>query len=313
MSRFFMALTSSRLEDGECVIGLVEANARRRLMASDSNHDAGQAAIWNGVIGRGWVDTQDALDRLFEPFERLLVEETRRAGAGAVLDVGCGTGATTLAIARALGPSGGRAVGVDISEPMIARARERALAEKLPATFAVADAQAHAFDASGFDLIVSRFGVMFFDDPIAAFANLRRAARPGAALALIAWRSPADNPFMTAAERAAAPLLPSLPARRPDEPGQFGFANRSLVERILSAGGWSDIEIEPLDVDCAFRERDLLPYMTRLGLLARVLPTLGASDRERVIAAVRPAFDEWVHGGEVRFTAACWMIRARAA
>src|SRR5262249_45490429 len=145
-------------------------------------------------------------------------------GARSVLDVGCGTGATTLAIARALG-AGGRSVGIDISEPMLALAWERAKREKGTATFVVADAETPAFEPGSFDTIVSRFGVMFFGDSVRAFANLRSAVRPGGDLALIAWRGPADNPFMTAAERAAAAYLPDIPPRSVDGPGQFAFGD----------------------------------------------------------------------------------------
>ena len=147
---------------------------------------------------------------------------------GRVLDVGCGTGSTTLAVARRLGAKG-RCIGIDISEPMIAAARARAEREGTPASFIRADAQTHAFEPASFDMIISRFGVMFFDDSVRAFANLRRAAKQTPSLRFIAWRSAAENPFMTTAERAAAPLLPNLPARRPDAPGQFAFADRDRV------------------------------------------------------------------------------------
>lgn len=183
-----------------------------------------QVTRWNGGAGQGWVATQELLDALFKPFENLLVEAAAAAAGGSVLDVGCGTGAVTLALARRLGAKA-RSVGVDISEPMLAAARARAAREALPASFVRADAQVHAFEAASFDVIVSRFGVMFFDDSIRAFANLRRAATEGAALRFVAWRSATENPFMTAAERAAAPLLPDLPARPPDGPGQFAFAD----------------------------------------------------------------------------------------
>ena len=269
-----------------------------------------QIALWNDTAGRAWVELQETLDRVLEPFEHLLVAAVAARKARRVLDIGCGTGSTTLAVARQLGPNG-TAVGVDISEPMIALAKQRAARESAPPRFLCADAQTHAFDAKSFDLIISRFGVMFFDDPVRAFANLRRAAAPKADLQAIAWRSPAENPFMTAAERAAAPFLPEMPARRPDEPGQFAFADRSRVHSILEKSGWTEIDIQPLDVDCTLPEPELDPYFTRLGPLGRVLPQLDEKTRSRVIDTVRAAFDPFVHGDEVRFTAACWMIGAR--
>jgi len=165
--------------------------------------DVDQAALWNGGAGLAWVEAQELLDRLFTPFEKLLVEAVRARSGLRVLDVGCGTGSTTLAVARSLGANG-RCVGVDISEPMIAAARARAERQQILASFVCADAQSHAFAPASVDTIISRFGVMFFDDSVRAFANLRRAARDGAQLQLVAWRSPAENPFMTAAERAVA-------------------------------------------------------------------------------------------------------------
>lgn len=273
--------------------------------------NAEQSAMWNGGAGRGWVEAQESLDRLLAPFEKQLVEAVTDQGATRVLDIGCGTGSTTLAIARSLG-SNGTAVGLDISEPMIALAKRRASLQNDAPRFICADAQTHAFEPASFDMIVSRFGVMFFDDSVRAFANLRRAATPGAALHAIVWRAAADNPFMTAAERAAAPFVPQIPARKADEPGQFAFADRERVHSLLAESGWSQIEIEPLDIECTLPEHELDDYIARLGPLGRVLQQQDAHTREGIIRAVRGAFEPYVHGREVRFTAACWTVRARA-
>jgi SAM-dependent methyltransferase len=277
---------------------------------TDKSRDE-QATLWNGPAGRAWVETQALLDHLFRPFEALLVDAVSARTPGQVLDVGCGTGSTTLAVARQLGADG-CATGIDISEPMIAAARARADREGTPARFVCANAQAYAFHPASLDLIVSRFGVMFFDDPVQAFANLRDAARSDAELRLIAWRSAAENPFMTTAERAAAPVLPELPTRRPDGPGQFAFANRDRVRSILDESGWAGIEIEPIDVTCTLPEEDLVLYLTRLGPVALILREADDATRPRVIDTVRAAFDTYVREGKVRFTAACWLIGARS-
>lgn len=276
---------------------------------TQSSHDE-QVALWNGVAGNAWVDAQGILDQVFAPLEDVLTGAARACQARRVLDVGCGTGGTTLALARALGAES-RCVGVDISAPMIEAARQRAPGDP-SLEFVVADAQTHDFPAATFDLLVSRFGVMFFDDPVAAFANLRRAMRPGGILFAIVWRDAAENPFMTAAERAAAPLLPELPARRPGEPGQFAFADASRVERVLRESGWRDIDIRPLDVPCTFAAEDLTTYISRLGPVGRVLPTLDAARQQQIVEAIRPAFDRYVEGTEVRVDAACWVIGAHA-
>jgi SAM-dependent methyltransferase len=268
-----------------------------------------QFRLWNGTAGQAWVEAQDLLDRMFKPFERLLVEAVGYASARRVLDVGCGTGSTTLACAQVAGEPDG-CVGIDISEPMIELARARAAAQGSAARFICADAQRHRFPPGEFDMITSRFGVMFFEDPVQAFANLREAASNGAALCCIAWRSPTENPFMTTAERAAAPLLPELPVRLPGSPGQFAFADAARVKAILEAAGWWAVSIEPLDVEVTFPEAELVRYLTLMGPVGGALRQADAQTRERVIATVRPAFDCFVHGDQVRINAACWDIRA---
>jgi ubiquinone/menaquinone biosynthesis C-methylase UbiE len=273
-----------------------------------------QTALWNGPAGRAWVDAQELLDAILKPFEDLLVDAVAaRSGSHAldVLDVGCGTGSTTLAIARLLGEKS-HCLGIDISKPMIAAAQARAERTGSPARFVSDNAQVHVFGPASFDMVVSRFGVMFFDDPIQAFANLRRAARDDAALRFVVWRSPAENPFMTTAERAAAPLLPNFPERRPDAPGQFAFANGNRVRAILEESGWAQIELESIAVDCTLPEKALLGYVTRLGPVGLALQEADEVTRAHVAEVVRTAFDPFVYGDVVRFSAACWMVSARA-
>lgn len=276
-------------------------------------HENEQTTLWNGVAGQAWVDEQALLDRTLAPFQELLVEAVRAAGARQVLDVGCGTGSTTVAVAQLLG-EGGRCTGIDISEPMIAaaRARARAQRERAPASFVCADAQGYAFEPGSFDMVVSRFGVMFFADPVQAFAKLAGAAKGGAALRFVAWRSAAENPFMTTAERAAAPLLPNLPERRPDAPGPFALADERRLARILEESGWTAIDIQPIDVPCTFPEQDLVRYLSRFGPVGLALNEVDPPTRARVIETVRAAFDPYVHGDDVRYTAACWMVGATA-
>jgi len=270
-----------------------------------------QAALWNGTAGNAWVDAQEILDRMYRPFETLLADAIVAGAPRSVLDVGCGTGATTLAVARRLGPHA-ECIGVDISEPMLAAARVRAEREGVPARFIRADAGSYAFEPVSVDVIMSRFGVMFFDDPVRAFANLRHAARAGAEMRLVAWRSPEENPFMTTAERAAAPLLPSVPPRVAGAAGQFAFADAKRVHRILDESGWAAIGIEPIDVECTLPESELARHATRFGPLARVLNDADEQTRSKVVSAVMAAFAPYVHGAEVRYDAACWMISARA-
>lgn len=283
-------------------------------MKNPNQGEAAQTALWNGPAGHAWVEVQDLLEQTLQPIGDLLLESAfghEPKSRVNVLDVGCGPGATTLAAARRLG-SKGRCVGLDISDPMIAAARARADREHSPATFIRADAQTYAFEPKSFDVILSRFGVMFFDDFVQAFANLRHATVDAGAMCLIVWRSAAENPFMTTAERAAAPLLPNLPARDPDAPGQFALADAGRVSSILAKSGWTQIAIRPADIPCALPEKELVRYLTRMGPVGRALEGADETTRSRVIETLRPAFAPYVHGSEVRFTAACWIVAARA-
>jgi SAM-dependent methyltransferase len=267
-----------------------------------------QSALWNGAGGRGWVEAQELLDQMLQPFEDVLVDALSAEAPGRVLDVGCGTGSTTLAFARQFGGC----VGIDISEPMLALARARAERQRSAAAFVLADAQTHAFEPASFETIVSRFGVMFFTDPVQAFANIRRAAVPGGHLRFVAWRSAAENSFMTTAERVAAPLLPALPARRPDEPGQFAFGDPGRVRRILEDSGWSQIDVQPIDVPCTMPASELTHYVTRLGAVGRILTDAAPELRAELVERIRAAVEPYVNGAQIRFTGACWMVGARA-
>jgi SAM-dependent methyltransferase len=280
-------------------------------MSTQNQTSPDQATIWNSTSGCAWVEAQQLLDNLLQPFEDALMNGIRGGSSTRLLDVGCGTGGTTVAAAKLLGEQA-QCTGIDISEPMLAVARTRAEREHIAAKFISADAQAHAFEPASFDTIISRFGVMFFSDSTAAFANLHRAATKGAKLCFISWRGAADNPFMTTAERAAAPLLPNIPPRTPDGPGQFAFADSQRVQRILEHGGWSEIQHQPLNVTCSFPEAELIGYFTKFGPLGQVLQQADETTRNRIITTVRAAFDPFVHGAEVRFDAGAWVVTARA-
>jgi SAM-dependent methyltransferase len=270
-----------------------------------------QTTLWNGAAGQAWVDMQALLDRVMQPFETLLTEAVASRKPSRLLDVGCGTGATTIAAAKAV-EADGACVGIDVSEPMLALARARAEREDARATFVRADAQTHRFDPPVFDMIISRFGVMFFDDPVAAFANLRGASAGDAEIRFFVWRDLAENPFMTVAERAAAPFVPKMPPRDPDAPGQFMFAEPRRVKRILDESGWVDAVFEPVDVTCRFPANQLARWFTQLGPLGRVFPDADAATQKRIIDTVQPAYDAFVHGEEVRFDAASWLVTARS-
>jgi SAM-dependent methyltransferase len=270
-----------------------------------------QAEFWNGAGGDAWVDMQPVLDAMFAGLAEMLADTAAERGARRVLDVGCGVGATTVAIARRLGDDA-TVTGVDISAPMIEAAKERVAFDDHPPRFLLADAATHSFEEGEFDLLVSRFGVMFFDDPVAAFANLRTAIASGGGLRFICWRSPEENPFMTAGARAVAHLLPEMPPREPGAPGPFAFAEKGRIEEILAGAGWDAPEVEPVDMPCSFPESDLNRYLARIGPIGAALQDVDDALRAEVLRVARDAYGPFITGDEVRFTARCWTVGAES-
>lgn len=268
------------------------------------------AAYWDRA-GQVWVEHQALLDRLMAPIAEAVVEAAGLVNGEAVLDVGCGSGATTFAAAWRTGPTG-RAVGVDISPALVELARRRAGEDGIEGVeFLLADAQVHAFEPA-FDAIVSRFGVMFFPDPVAAFANLRRALKPGGRLAFAAWRSPEENPLSLVPLRAAAPFLPEVPKFEKDAPGRFAFADPDRVRTILADAGWRGVEVAPLDAESPLSFDELLTMSLRVGPLNPILAQQDEAVRGRVREAVTAALAPHVRDGVATLTSACWRVTAQA-
>lgn len=267
------------------------------------------AAYWDRA-GKVWVEQQALLDRMYSPIAQAVVEAADLRAGEAVLDVGCGSGATTFEAAWRVGPQG-RAVGVDISPALLELARRRAGEDGLEGVeFLQADAQAHAF-AAPFDAIVSRFGVMFFPDPLAAFANLSTALRPGGRLAFACWRGPEDNAISTVPLEAAAPFLPTVPKFEKDAPGRFGFADPDRVRRILEDSGWQGVAIAPLDDPTPVSADELMTMSLRVGPLNPILSHADDGLRRRVGAAVAKALEPYVKDGVAEMRSACWLVTAR--
>ncbi|WP_168075697.1 methyltransferase domain-containing protein [Caulobacter sp. SSI4214] len=268
------------------------------------------SAYWDRT-GRVWVEQQELLDRLFAPIAEAVIDRADLRNGEHVLDVGCGAGATTFAAAWRVGPSG-RSVGVDISAPLVELARRRAGEAGLEGvTFQLADAQTEAFPP-GFDALVSRFGVMFFPDPVAAFVNLRRALKPGGRLAFACWRGPEDNPISEVPLRAAAPFLTELPAFERNAPGRFGFADPDRVRGVLAESGWRDVAIEALDDPTPVSADELLTMSVRIGPLNPILGALDEAAREPIRAAVARALEPYIEKGVARMNSACWLVSAKA-
>src|SRR5215475_7501124 len=210
----------------------------------DSNAD--QIAFWNGVAGRHWTDRQSVQDIVLAPVTEKLIACTNAKAGQRILDIGCGCGAITIELAQQVGPSG-HVLGIDISVPMLERARQLT-GKELPADYVLADATVYPFDPESFDLLVSRFGVMFFAEPAVSFAHMREALRRGGRLAFACWREPRDNPWMMAPLQAVYKHVPKLPQQGPEDPGPFAFASEERVKRILSEAGFKSIAMERCDL-----------------------------------------------------------------
>jgi len=208
--------------------------------------NAAQAEYWTSVAGPKWTDRQEHQDQVLRPVsDRLIAAANPRPGER-VIDVGCGCGATTIDFAQRITP-GGEVLGLDLSGPMLARARERAAG--LPARFVLADATVYDFGPEGADLAASRFGVMFFADPARSFANLRKGLKARGRLAFACWRAAKQNPFFVVPLREALKHAPPLPETDPEAPGPFALADPARVQRILSQAGFADIAVKPDDLE----------------------------------------------------------------
>lgn len=269
----------------------------------------GQAAFWGGPGSTLWVAGADLYDAQLEPFVAPVLDgATLRTGAQ-VLDVGCGTGALSRAAAGIVGPA--CVLACDISETMITEAARRGGAR---VEHVVADAQIHPFEAESRDAVVSRFGVMFFADPGAAFTNLARATRLGGNLSIACWQDPSDNEWMRAPGEAVAPILGPLPPPDPEAPGPFSMADRGRIERILHDGGWSDIEIEPFTPDLYIGGpgplEDAVSFMMGRTAVATLLAERSPAEVEQVRTILRTTFSPHHDGAGVRFNSAAWLVRA---
>lgn len=282
-----------------------------------------QAEQWNGSGGEAWVRRQETLDRMVRPLGQLALDAAAIAPGEAVLDVGCGCGETTLAVAARTGPSG-RVLGVDVSAPMLARAAERVAARRegdgAPIELVLADAATHALPEASFDVLVSRFGVMFFEDPAHAFANLARALRPGARLAFVCWRAMEENPWALLPLRAVASVAP-VPAPTPGAPGAFALADDARVTRILEEAGFVDVRFVPQDCEVPLgptgpgvRDEDVLAHLLEVGPAARAVAALGVRPAaEAALSAMLATLPRREGEGGVWVRAAAWLVTARRA
>ena len=268
-----------------------------------------QAELWDGHEGAHWSKHADVYDASLREHLTHLLEVAGIQPAEAVLDIGCGNGTSTLDAAR----TASRALGVDLSSEMLARARGAAEAEGLTnVSFVQADAQVHRFEPDAFDIAISRFGVMFFADPVAAFTNIGRALTPGGRIAWIIWRSLSENEVFSEIRRAIA-VGRDLPEPAAGAPSPFGLADPGFTQQALSASGFVDIAFEArnapyyagTDADRAYG------FLSTLGFTRFATQDLDDADQTRAFDALRATIDAHETPDGVVYDSACWLVTAR--
>ncbi len=276
--------------------------------ASDAHEK--QIEYWNGEGGTLWRARADKTDVMLAPVLAATLESAAPRANETVVDIGCGCGASTLALAGKVA-SDGRVLGLDVSAPMLALARERA-AGTPNASFALADAAIHPFAAQAADLVFSRFGVMFFGDPTAAFANLRRALKPTGRLAFCCWRAPDENDWMRVPLRAVYAHVPRLPKPGPEDPGPFSFASPDRVTRILTGAGFRPPCMTPLDLMLDISGggglEEAVADASRVGPASVALSGQPDDVREAAIAEIRKALAPHAGPDGVRLKGAMWIV-----
>jgi len=283
------------------------------MPTGDMDPDRDHATNWNEQAGLRWVALQQDLDVQLEPLGVALADRLELVSGERVLDIGCGAGATSLMLAERVRP--GHVVGLDISGALLARARERAAGiDNL--RFEEGDAQTFPFPGASYDLLFSRFGVMFFDDPASAFRNLATALRPKGKLGFVCWRAMRENPAFMVPLEAAAPFLPEPPEPpEPGAPGPFAFADGDWLRRLLTNAGYADIDIAAHDSEFVLgglRDLEGTVEMTlQVGPLGRAAYALDPAALERIRVAVRAALLPYHRPSGVTLRAATWIVTAR--
>jgi SAM-dependent methyltransferase len=273
-----------------------------------------QSAFWNGLAGARWVREQAGLDDMLRPFGEAALDAARVMPGDAVVDLGCGCGETSLALATRVG-TGGRVVGVDVSAQMLNRAKERA-AGMPNLTFLEGDAGSAPLARGGFDLLFSRFGVMFFPDPTGAFTHLRGALGPHGRLAFACWQPLTKNPWAFVPCEAVFDVVGGPEPQPENAPGPFSFGDSARVRRILEDAGFQSVSLRSFEAAMVFGASgsidDAVSDIVGLGPVARLLADRDEASTARARAAIQSAIPPYRSpDGAVRFPAAAWIVTAQ--
>ncbi|HEY6577845.1 MAG TPA: class I SAM-dependent methyltransferase [Rhizomicrobium sp.] len=279
------------------------------MASSESN--ARQIEYWNGPVGERWARLQERIDLHLAEITGAALRFAAPGRGERILDVGCGCGTATFLLALEAGREGG-AAGIDISAPMLNVARARAMAQNAGVAFIEADASRHDFQPV-FDLVFSRFGIMFFADPAPAFANIGRALVRTGRLVFVCWRSLAENRWASEPMAAAMHLLPPQAPGDPFAPGPFALADERRIRAILESAGFGQVEVEPFDgeMNMGATLEEAAAEVLNIGPLARAAAELDEQTRAKIRNAVATAYAKYASPAGVTPPAACWLVRAR--
>lgn len=286
--------------------------------AAAPNPPPTQVEQWNGATGFKWRDLQAALDATLAPLSEGLLAAAAAQPGERVIDIGCGCGDTTLALGRTVGGDG-RVFGIDVSRPMLARAEERRAAQGASlshVTFHETNAETTPLPGIPADLLVSRFGIMFFEDEARAFRALARALKPHGRAAFLVWASPQQNPWLTLAMAAIAPLLPPAPPPPPNAPGPFRLAEPTRIEELMHGGGFTHVALTPqnkkLFIGGGVPLDAATDFLLQLGPGAALLKDADEPTKTRARDAVRAALAPYETLAGVALDSATWIVTARA-
>jgi SAM-dependent methyltransferase len=270
------------------------------------------AEYWNSRAGEHWASTYERYDDLLGGYGRAAISALDAEADERILDVGCGAGGTTLDVARLLAPRG-TIVGIDLSKQMIEVAQQRAWAEALTnVEFVQGDVVTHPFEDGSFDAFMSRFGVMFFDDPLAAFSRLAALLVPGGRAAFVCWQAPEANEWMQVTLHAVTAHTGMPPAPPPGAPGPFALADRERLASILDGAGFEDVFIEPVSMDqrAGADVDEALSFYLGTSTITALLSDVDEPVRDAAISSLRDSLGPHARDGGVYMSGAAWLVTA---
>jgi SAM-dependent methyltransferase len=281
-----------------------------------SSANAREVQYWNSAHARPWADDYQAIDRLFADLTPIALDYAAPRLRERVIDIGCGSGTTVLELAARVGPNG-YVVGADVSKPSVEKARERIAAAGVhQAEVMLCDVSTHNFAADSFDLAFSRFGVMFFANPVSTFANIRTSMKAKGRLALAVFRTLQENEWATAIVGSVRHLLPPITPPAPEEPGQFSWGDAGRVRRFLEAAGFQDVSLTPHDpllfLAGPGEAAKAASFMSRVGPVVRAMGDASEEQRREVRAALQVFFRNHEGPQGIALQGAIWIVKARA-